>query len=535
MMDLDYILSTLTPLSARSLLLLYLVVLFAVRLLHRSTSLARSIPGPFPWPVIGNAAQLGAAPHIYFSRMTQRYGDVFQVRLGSRRVVVLNGDAIRHALVHKAVDFAGRPDFASFRFVSGGRSMAFGDYGENWKAHRKLAQSTTRAFSIGDMHTRRAFESHVRNEVQELIGLFLRETRRLGHFRPHYYLVVSTANIMSAVCFGKRYAYDDAEFGQVVGRNDKFAKTVGAGSIVDVMPWLQSFPNPIKTLFMQFKELNLEFYEFIQAKVSEHRKTLEDSFIRDMTDAFIVALERGVASRTLSQEYVSPTIGDIFGASQDTLSTALQWIVLVLVRYPDIQKRLQEEVDKVVDRNHLPTIEDQKHLPYVVAFIYEVMRFTSFVPLTIPHCTTADTSINGYPIPKGTVIFINQWSLNHDSTKWDQPENFNPERFLDENGALNKDLTSNVLIFSLGKRRCIGEELSKMQLFLFTTLLVHQCNFVAEKPPTMDYLYGLTLKPGQYNVSVTLRDGAESLHVQNISGKTADDDNISNENNMKTL
>ncbi len=87
-------------------------------------------------------------------------------------------------------------------------------------------------------------------------------------------------------------------------------------------------------------------------------------------------------------------------------------------RYPEVQKRLQEDVDKVADRSRLPTIADQPHLPYVMAFIYEVMRFTSFVPVTIPHSTTTDTSINGYPIPKDTIIFVNQWSLNHDPTKW---------------------------------------------------------------------------------------------------------------------
>ncbi|KAL7889766.1 hypothetical protein AOLI_G00020240 [Acnodon oligacanthus] len=508
MMDLGGLLSSVAPLSARSLLLLSLaLLLLAARFSRRRPQSARCIPGPFPWPVIGNAAQVGATPHIYFSRLARRYGNVFQIRLGSRRVVVLNGDAIRRALVHKAVDFAGRPHFSSFSFVSGGRSLAFGDYSERWKAHRKLAQSTVRAFSTGDVHTRRAFEAHVRSEVQELTGLFVRETRRLGHFQPHEYLVVSTANIMSAACFGKRYAYDDAEFRQVVGRNDKFTKTVGAGSIVDVMPWLQSFPNPIKTLFLQFKALNSEFFDFVHAKVTEHRKTLEKGFIRDITDAFIVATDRGEASRLLGPEYVSSTLVDIFGASQDTVSTALQWIVHVLVRFPDLQKRLQEEIDKVLDRSCLPTIEDQPRLPYVMAFIYEVMRFTSFIPLTIPHSTTNDTSVDGYPIPKGTVIFINQWTLNHDPTKWDQPEIFNPQRFLDENGALNKDLMSSVLIFSLGKRRCIGEELSKMQLFLFTALLVHQCNFVGEKPLTMDYQYGLTLKPSPFKVSVSLRDG----------------------------
>lgn len=335
MMELACTVTNLSPQSVRSLLLLSLLALLAAHFLRRRLRepSARAIPGPFPWPVIGNAAQLGSAPHEYFSRLTRRFGDVFQIRLGSQRVVVLNGDAIRRALVHKSVDFAGRPDFASFRFVAGGLSMAFGDYSARWKAHRKLAHSTMRAFSTGDVGMRRAYEAHVRGEVQQLIGLFVRETRLHSHFKPHEYLVVSTANIMSAACFGKRYDYDDAEFRQVVGRNDKFTKTVGAGSIVDVMPWLQKFPNPIKTLFMQFKELNNEFTDFIQGKVAEHRETFQHSLIRDMTDAFIVAVERGAVSRILSQEFVTPTIGDIFGASQDTLSTALQWILLMIVRY----------------------------------------------------------------------------------------------------------------------------------------------------------------------------------------------------------
>lgn len=199
----------------------------------------------------------------------------------------------------------------------------------------------------------------------------------------------------------------------------------------------------------------------------------------------------------------------LFNYSLHTIPTNLDWLILYY-RYPDIQKKLQEEVDKVVNRSRLPTIDDQPKLPYVIAFIYEVMRFTSFIPLTIPHSTTRDTSVNGYPIPKGTVIFINQWSLNHDPVKWDQPDVFNPLRFLDENGALNKDMISNVMVFSTGKRRCIGEQLSKMQLFLFTVQIVHQCNFTAKEPPSLEYTYGLTMKPNPFCVAVSLRDDLNS-------------------------
>lgn len=291
-------------------------------------------PGPLAWPVIGNAAQLGNAPHVYFARMVKKYGNVFQIRLGSRTVVVLNGDAIRQALIKQGPDFAGRPDFTSFQYISNGDSLAFGTNTDWWKVHRKVAQSTVRMFSTGNQQTKKTFEHHVMSEIKEVLQLFLRKTEQQRYFQPMTYLVVSTANIMSAVCFGKRYTYEDKEFLEVVGRNDQFTQTVGAGSIVDVMPWLQYFPNPIKTIFDNFKKLNLEFHQFIRDKVIEHRKTIESSTIRDVTDALIVALDqlRDKTGQAVRKDYVSSTVGDIFGASQDTLSTAVQWIIIILVK-----------------------------------------------------------------------------------------------------------------------------------------------------------------------------------------------------------
>lgn len=504
------------PATLRALLVACVTLLFSLHLCRWLRQRPGSgPPGPFPWPVIGNAAQLGSAPHVYFARMTEKYGAVFQIKLGSRTVVVLNGDSIKQALVKQGPEFAGRPDFTSFQHISGGNSFAFGPVTSWWKAQRRAAHSTVRMFSTGNPHTRRTFEHHIISEVREVLRLFVGKTQAHGFFQPLAYLVVSTANIMSAVCFGKRYSYEDEEFKQVVGRNDQFTQTVGAGSIVDVMPWLQYFPNPIKTIYNNFKKLNREFELFIRDKVVQHRKSIQSSIVRDVTDALIVALEH-VSDRTEhahGRDYVVSTVGDIFGASQDTLSTALHWIILILVKYPEMQVRLQQEVDKVVDRSRIPCIEDQPRLPYIMAFIYEVMRFTSFVPLTIPHSTTTDTTIMGYSVPKDTVVFINQWSVNHDPAVWSQPETFDPERFLDEDGALNKDLANGVLIFSLGKRRCIGEELSKLHLFLFTSLLVHLCHITADPacPPKLDFNYGLTLKPHSYSVAVTLRDDMTQL------------------------
>lgn len=336
----NVIVDRINPTTARDLLVACAAVLLSVHLWHWLRvrlwycSGRRPPPGPFAWPLIGNAAQLGKAPHMYFARTARLYGDVFQIRLGGRTVVVLNGQTIHQALVKQGPEFAGRPDFTSFQYISGGKSLAFSTTTEWWKTHRKVAHSTVRMFSTGNFETKKTFEFHVLCEFRELLQLFLGKSQSQRYFDPTDDLVVSTANIMSAVCFGKRYSYEDEEFRQVVGRNEQFTQTVGAGSIVDVMPWLQFFPNPIKTIFDNFKKLNLEFSKFILDKVIEHRKTIQFSTFRDMTDAFIVALDQlsEKTGRALWKDFVSPTIGDIFGASQDTLSTALQWIILILVK-----------------------------------------------------------------------------------------------------------------------------------------------------------------------------------------------------------
>ncbi|XP_072120915.1 cytochrome P450 1C2 [Mobula birostris] len=470
----------------------------------------RHPPGPFAWPLVGNAMQLGKSPHLTFSRMARRYGDLFQIRLGRRDIVVLNGEAtIRQALLQHSAQFAGRPDFASFRQVAGGRSMPFGRYSRQWKAHRRLEQSAVRFFSTADGQARRLFEHHVQAEARSLLRVFLRLGAGGRHFQPCPELKVAAANVMCALCFGHRYSHDDEEFRQMLVRIDRFGRAVGAGSLVDTMPWLQTFPNPVRSVYRDFQQLNNEFFEFVRSKVEQHRCTYRPGTTRDMSDALIGALEGDrPAKEALSREHVEGSITDILGASQDTTSTALSWVLFHLIQFPQLQARLQRDIDEVVGRDRLPGAHDKARLPYLEAFLYEILRFTSFVPMTIPHATTSPVDIKGYHIPQDTVVFINQWSVNHDSDKWKDPSTFDPGRFLNTDGTINRDLTSSVMAFSVGKRRCIGEQLSKIEIFLFTAILVHQCTFEANPSEklSMDGDYGLTIRPTSFTVLVRLRD-----------------------------
>ncbi|XP_062325967.1 cytochrome P450 1B1-like [Osmerus eperlanus] len=474
----------------------------------RNLRLKRRLPGPFAWPLVGNAMQLGQMPHITFSRLAKKYGNVYQIRLGCNDIVVLNGDkAIRQALVQHSTEFAGRPNFISFQSVSGGNGMTFNNYSKQWKMHRKIAQSTIRAFSSANSQTKKAFEKHIVAEATELVEAFLKHSAEHSFFNPSHELTVAAANVICALCFGKRYGHDDLEFRTLLGRLDKFGETVGAGSLVDVMPWLQSFPNPVRSIYKSFKDLNNEFFTFVRSKVVEHRESFDPEVTRDMSDAIIRVIDKADSHTGLTEAHTEATVSDLIGAGLDTVSTALHWMILLLVKYPDIQAKLQDQVDKVVGRDRLPTIEDRSSLAYLDAFIYETMRYTSFVPVTIPHSTTSDVTIEGLHIPKDTVVFINQWSVNHDPLKWKDPHIFDPSRFLNDNGDLDKDLTSGVMIFSAGKRRCIGDQIAKVEVFLFSAILLHQCIF--QKDPTqdssLDCVYGLTLKPLNYKISAQLR------------------------------
>ncbi|XP_061087332.1 cytochrome P450 1B1-like [Conger conger] len=468
----------------------------------------RRLPGPFPWPVVGNAMQLGKKPHITFTKMAKKYGNIYQIRLGCNDIVVLNGDtAIRQALIQHSAAFAGRPNFGSFQVVSGGHSISFGNYTTQWKIHRRIAQSNIRAFSSANSQTKKAFEQHIVGEALDLVQNFLRLSTEGQYFNPAHELTVAAANVICALCFGKRYGHDDLEFKTLLSKVDKFGETVGAGSLVDVMPWLQSFPNPVRSIYQNFKELNKEYFAFVKDKVIQHRETYNPAVTRDMSDAFIGEIDRADNMTGLSRAHTEGAVSDLIGAGLDTISTGLQWMLLLFVKYPHIQTKLQEQIDKVVGRDRIPSMEDKSRLAYLNAFIYETMRFTTFVPATIPHSTTTDVAIAGLHIPKDTIVFINQWSVNHDPQKWNDPHVFNPSRFLDKNGVIDKDLTSSVLIFSMGKRRCIGDQIAKAEIFLFCAILLHQCRF--EHSPTqdltMDGSYGLTLKPLHFTISAKLR------------------------------
>uniref|UniRef100_A0A8C3PGX9 Cytochrome P450 1A n=1 Tax=Calidris pygmaea TaxID=425635 RepID=A0A8C3PGX9_9CHAR len=463
----------------------------------------KSPPGPRGYPILGNVLELRKDPHLALTRLSQKYGDIMEIRIGTRPVLVLSGlETIRQALVKQGEDFMGRPDLYSFRHITDGQSLAFSpDSGEVWKARRKLAQNALKTFATTPSPTSSStclLEEHVSKEAEYLVAKFLQLMNEVKSFDPYRYVVVSVANVICAICFGKRYDHNNQELLNIVNVTEQFNDVAVSGNPADFIPVLQYFPSRAMTLF---KDFNKRFIHFLQKIVKEHYETFDKNNIRDITDSLIEqCMEKKVEANGATQipkEKIVNLVNDLFGAGFDTVTTALSWSLMYLVTYPHIQKKIQEELDKTIGQERRPRLSDRGMLPYTEAFILEMFRHSSFVPFTIPHSMIRDTVLNGYHIPKDRCVFVNQWQVNHDEKLWKDPLTFKPERFLNAEGTeVNKVDGEKVLLFGLGKRRCIGEHIARWQIFLFLSTLLQQLEFSVcdGKKVDMTPTYGLAMK-----------------------------------------
>lgn len=145
-------------------------------------------------------------------------------------------------------------------------------------------------------------------------------------------------------------------------------------------------------------------------------------------------------------------------------------------------------------------------MPYTEAVLLEIQRYASIVPFGVPHMTKSSTNLCGYEIPANTSIWPNLWALHHDPELWGDPEVFRPERFIDCNGQVSKP--EYLIPFSAGSRRCMGEDLAKVELFVFFTTLMQRFTFkcpVGHPPPSLNAVMGVSLQPLPYSLYIEKR------------------------------
>uniref|UniRef100_A0A8C2HQ12 Cytochrome P450, family 2, subfamily X, polypeptide 9 n=1 Tax=Cyprinus carpio TaxID=7962 RepID=A0A8C2HQ12_CYPCA len=437
-------------------------------------------PGPRPLPLFGNLLELNINnPLKDFERLADRYGKVYSLYLGSKPWVVLNGfEVLKEALVTKAVDFAGRPQDLMVNHITKGSGVILSDYGSSWKEHRRFALMTLRNFGLG----KQSMEERILGEVSHVIAKL--EKRVGSSFDPQTMFHNAASNIICIVLFGSRYDYDDEFlklFIHLYTENAKIANGPWA-MIYDTFPVLRSLPLPFKKAFTNASKAR----EMSAKLVNEHKKTRVPGEPRDFIDCYLDEIDkRKNDGSTFSEEQLVMYILDLHFAGTDTTSNTLLTAFLYLITHPEIQK-----MDEVLEGKDHASYENRHNTPYTLAVIHEVQRVANTVPLSVFHCTTKDTTLMGYSIPKGTVIITNLTTILKEEGQWKFPHEFNPDNFLNEQGQFEKPEA--FIPFSTGPRVCLGEGLARMELFLIMVTLLRHFQFAwpddAGEPATPQYM-----------------------------------------------
>ncbi|XP_031555429.1 steroid 17-alpha-hydroxylase/17,20 lyase-like [Actinia tenebrosa] len=482
--------------------LVFVVAYFIVRFYLDSRYLP---PGPFPLPVIGNLHLLSSKPYLDFYRLARRYGPVYRLNMGCNLVVVINNyNNAKEAMLKKGSDFAGRPShFVGSLFSRNGKGVGFQTFSKTFRKQHKAISS-----KINEQRRKEPrLEVMVAKEVDELIQR-MRSNETDSYFDPSGGVTFAFANIVTTLALGKRYRDDDSEFLALMDALTIFVEGLAATNFIDTFPFLKFVPfNIIKKV-----RNAVDVRDAILNRIYlEHKAKLQDKTNAndaegcppDLTDYLIK-----IDNNEMTEDHIVMTMNDTIMAGSETPTMNFLWIMYYLTKYPDVQEKIHRELDDVIG-TRAPEWSERQELPYLKAFIAEVLRHCSVMPLAIPHEALCDSTIGLYHVPKGTTVLLNIYAIHHDPEVWENPKEFKPERFLDENRNFDSGRAANLIAFGIGHRVCPGEALARMESFLFTTRFVKSFKLKGDgevMPDVNECSFGITLRPPPFRVRLIPRD-----------------------------
>ncbi|XP_044145181.1 cytochrome P450 2K6-like [Bufo gargarizans] len=456
------------------LLLSIVVILFLANVIKNQKKYSNFPPGPKPLPIIGNMHIINSLkPQKSFMEISKKYGTVFSVNFGTDKMVIVCGyDTVKDVLINHAEEFAGRPVTAIGAMTLQKYGVIFSN-GENWKIMRRFTLSTLRDYGMG----KKSLENKIIEECESLINKF--RSFEGKPFNNHTIINAAVANIIVSILMDQRFDYDNPTLLKLMRLINENVR-IGGSTMVRLYnsyPWLiRWLPGDHKKIFENNKELR----DFVTETFTRKEKELDIHNQRNLIDSFLAKQKEGKPESTLyyHNENLNGLVSNLFAAGMETTSTTLRWGQLLMMKYPDIQKKVQSEIENVIGSAQ-PQVEHRKKMPYTDAVIHEIQRYGDIVPGSVPHATTKDITFRGYFLPKGTTVIPFLHSVLRDKAYFEKPEEFYPGHFLDSDGKFKKNEA--FVPFSLGKRSCAGENLANMEIFLFFTSLLQ--NFTFQAPP----------------------------------------------------
>jgi len=451
-----------------------LVVLIAL-CIKASIRPANFPPGPPCFALAGSLPYLEVRNLTNsFKKLSQKYGDIFSIFIGQTPVVVLNSfDLIKEAL--SKTEFAGRPGNFSGTFFQKGKTGITTTEGKHWTLQREFLASHLQSLTSGKGY--KGFEEVILDEVSDLKMEFSKKKNE--PIAVSYKVNVGVMNILWNLACGRKLHAQQQEFQTVVECIDKVTQFMSRAAIFSFMPILTKLAPESITNIERGRYYRNRFHEISEKWIREHRQEYRGNRTGDLQDAYLDKVNKG--EDTFTEQGLAAILREIFVIGSESESVMLRWAIRILSCNVQVQRRLQQEVDQVCGPGVDITWDKRDQLPYCMAVIKEIQRFADIAPTGLLHKTVCETQVQGYTLPANTLVLANFSACHRSPQHWTQPDTFNPDNFLTEEGGLVED-KEGFLPYGVGPRVCPGAELADMQMFLVLTNLLS--------------VFTLTLPPG---------------------------------------
>ncbi|XP_038680292.1 flavonoid 3'-monooxygenase CYP75B137-like [Tripterygium wilfordii] len=492
----SFLLNLITYSNVLTYLLPALAAFFAIFWLYTKskTNSPQLPPGPVGLPLLGSLPFLDPELHSYFATLAQTYGPIYKLRLGSKLGIVISSPSLAsEVLKANDITFANRdvPDVARSA-AYGGKDIVWTPYGPEWRMLRKVC-----VIKMLSNTTLDSFYSLRRRELRETVGFLYSRAGSPVNFGEQMFLTI--LNVITSMMWGGTIKGEQrtslcAEFRQKVS---EMTELLGKPNLSDFLPGLaqldlQGLQKKMEILVKNFDRI---FDSMIDRRIKIDKEGEGGEENKDFLQFLLKLKDEEDAKPPLTMLHLKALLMDMIVGGTDTSSNSIEFAMAEILNKPEVMRKVQRELDEVVGTD---TIVEESHihkLPYLYAVMKENLRLHPALPLLVPHCPSETCTIGGYAVPKGCRVFVNVWAVHRDPSIWENPLEFNPERFLDSKWDYSgNDL--NYFPFGSGRRICAGIAMAERMFMYSLATLLHSFDWEVPQGKKLDLTekFGIVMK-----------------------------------------